>query len=392
MEFKKRVCLMSVCHAPFDDRIYKKEALTLAKNGFEVYHVCYGNEEQYFTTDDHIHIIQLQKRRKGKSLKTVFAALQQTTLQDMFHVAKKLKADIYHLHDVELCRIVMQLKKLPQRPKVIYDAHEPYNVFLRESWHKRPFVRFLLNDLPAVLAENRILRKVDYLIATETNVADRFRKKNPHTAIVYNYSYFHPDDFPYSMENKPFDVIYCGSLSDTKGILLMLNVIAEAKKRGYLYRMAMIGNFHNPSVKKIVEQMILKGKLSDSVLFTGELPLHEVSEYYQQSKVAFCLFAPNRTNRLILPIKLFEYAAFGLPIIGSDFGHIAEIIKNNDIGVCVNPQDTNEATSALIDLLSEGKYQSYISKCINCVKTKYLWENQEEKLLYIFKQLLDSQK
>jgi glycosyltransferase involved in cell wall biosynthesis len=390
MEFKKRVCLMSVCHAPFDDRIYKKEALTLVKNGFEVYHLCYGDLEQSFVTDDHIHIIQLQKKRKGKRIKTIFAALQQTKLQDMFHAAKELNADVYHLHDVELCRIAMQLKRLPQRPKVIYDAHEPYNVFFRESWSKRPFMRCLLNDLPALLAETRILRKVDYLIATETNVANQFGKKNPHTAIIYNYSYFSPENFPLNMDDKPFDVIYCGSLSDTKGVFLMLNAIAETKKRGYHCRMVMIGSFHNPSIKRTVEQMVLKEKLSDSVLFTGELPLCEVSKYYQQSKVAFCLFSPNQTNRLILPIKLFEYAAFGLPMIGSDFGHIAEIIENNDIGICVNPQDPNEVALALIDLLTEGKYQSYISQCRDCVKTKYLWENQVEKLLHIYKELLNS--
>jgi glycosyltransferase involved in cell wall biosynthesis len=283
----------------------------------------------------------------------------------------------------------MQLKRLPHRPKVIYDAHEPYPVFFLESWYKRPLMRFLLRDLPAVLAEKRILRRVDYLIATEENVASRFRKKNPNTAVIYNYSYFSLDDSSFNMENKRFDLIYCGSLSETKGIFLMINALVEAKRRGYSYRMVFVGSFHNSAVQSAIERIVRKEELSDYLLFTGELPFEEVSTYYQQSKVAFCLFSSNRTNRLILPIKLFEYAAFGLPVIGSNFGHIAEIIQSNDIGICVNPHDANEVASALIDLFSGEKYISYISRCLDCVKTKYLWKNQEEKLLHIYKQLLD---
>jgi glycosyltransferase involved in cell wall biosynthesis len=388
MELKKSVCFMSVCHAPFDDRIYKKEALTLAKNGFEVYHLCYGDLEQNFVTNDNIHIIQLQKKRKGKSLKTIFAALQQTRLQDMFRAAKELKADVYHLHDVELCRIAMQLKRLPHCPKAIYDAHEPYHVFFREFWYRRPPVRFLLSDLPAVLAENRILRQMDYLIATETNVANRFRKRNPHTAIVYNYSYFNPEDAIPNTDTKDFDAIYCGSISQGKGIFVMLDALVVAKKRGYELKMVFVGPFGSMSIQSKVEHIIQKEKLTDNVAFTGEIPLEKISEYYKKSKTAFCLFTLNRTNTMLLPIKLFEYAAFGLPIVGSNFGHIGEIIRNNNIGVCVNSHCADEVASALISLIKDDNYKEYIARCMNGVKAKYTWENQQAGLLKIYEELL----
>ena len=377
---KKTVCMISCCHSLLDDRIYKKEALTLAREGYSVVHVGYGESFKGFRdfySDDGIRLIEV---KRSKVEKLFFSAL--------FRAAKSVAADVYHLHDVELCRMALKLKKLPHRPKVIYDAHEPYDVFLKDSWKTRSKLRLFFNDIPAVMAEKRILNKVDYLIATEENVADHFREKNLHTAIIYNYSYFSPDDFPLNTENKTFDLIYCGSLSETKGIFLMLNALAEAKKRGFIYRMVLVGSFHSPVIQTKIEQIIQKENLSEQLLFTGEISFEEVYRYYQQSKVAFCLFSSNRTNRLILPIKLFEYAAFGLPIIGSNFGHIEEIIQSNHIGVCVNPQDANETASALIDLLSEEKYTSYISRCRDCVKTNYLWENQEEKLLSVYKQLL----
>ncbi|MDR3266296.1 MAG: glycosyltransferase family 4 protein [Tannerella sp.] len=385
----KIVCMISCCHHLLDDRIYKKEAVTLAQAGYELVHIGYGDCFEDYYTDDKIRIIQIEKLKKGKSLLSKVAAFRQLYLNDLFQAAKTVSADVYHLHDVELCRIALKLKKLPGQPKVIYDAHEPYDVFLKDSWRKRPLRRLLLNDVPSVLAESRILKKVDYLIATEENVASRFRKKNPHTAIIYNYSYFQPENSFFEKDTKEFDAVYCGSISETKGIFLMLDALIAAKKRGYDFKTVMVGDFNNPDIQLEVEKIIQKENLSGNLFFTGEIPLEEVSRYYKKSKMALCLFSFNRTNQLILPIKLFEYAAFGLPVIGSNFGHIAGIIQSDGIGICVNPHDAEEVADALIRLVVGDKYKEYIPLCIRCVKAKYSWGNQQTKLLRIYEELLN---
>ncbi|MDR0864203.1 MAG: glycosyltransferase family 4 protein [Candidatus Symbiothrix sp.] len=368
--------MISCHHYLLDDRIYKKEALTLVQAGYDVVHIGYGEVFEDYYTEDTIRIIQLKRTKTGK-----------LTLNDLFQAAQKVSADVYHLHDVELCRIALKLKKLPGRPKVIYDAHEPFSDNLKDYWRERSFLKVLMNDIPAVFAEKRILNKIDYLIATEENVASRFRKKNPNTSIIYNYSYFAPDS-QLPEEEKEYDAIYCGSISKSKGIFLMLDTLAEAKKQGYNLKLAIVGGFSNPALKASVEEIIQEKNLEENLLFTGNLPLDEVSRYYRKSKTAFCLFPLNRTNQLILPIKLFEYAAFGLPVIGSNFGHINEIIQTNGMGTGVNPHDAKEVAAALIDLVSADKYKEYIPECIHCVNDKYLWENQKANLLQLYEGLL----
>ncbi|MDR0681477.1 MAG: glycosyltransferase [Dysgonamonadaceae bacterium] len=380
--------MMSCCHSLLDDRIYKKEALTLVRNGYEVIHIGYGNDFEDYYTADNIRIIQLKKLRKKDVIRSKIALYKQLFLNDLFQAAKNVSADVYHLHDVELCRIALKLKKLPQQPKIIYDAHEPFMDNLKDYWRERSLAKVILNDIPSVFAEKRILRKVDYLIATEENVASRFRRENPHTSIVYNYSYFSPLSFQEGdAEEKEFDAVYCGSISESKGILLILDALVIAKKRGYDFKVVLIGAFCNSSLQEKVEKIIQKEKMTGNLFFTGQIPLEEVSRYYKKSKTAFCLFPLNRTNRLILPIKLFEYAAFGLPVIGSNFGHIAEIIQSDGIGKCVNPHNAEEIASVLIDLIAGEQYKAYIPVCINCVKNKYLWENQKANLLRIYEEL-----
>ena len=370
----KTVCMISCCHSLLDDRIYKKEALTLARNGYRLIHIGYGENYKDFYTDDAIRLIQI---KKTKTEQFCFSAL--------FRAAQSDSADVYHLHDVELCRIAMKLKRLPHNPKIIYDAHEPFGTNLKDYWRQRSLVKVLLNDIPSLWAEKRILKKVDYLIATEENVASRFRKKNPHTSVIYNYSYFTPlQSFP---EEKIYDAIYCGSVSEKKGIYLIVNVLKETKKQGYFFRCVIVGAFNTLALQLKVEAILRREGLEQQVVFTGELPLEQVSEYYRKSKTAFCLFPLSRSNQLILPIKLFEYAAFGLPVIGSDFGHIAEIIQSNKIGVCVNPHDAKEVAAVWMDLISGDKYREYFAPGIHCVDSHYLWETQEAELLRIYEDI-----
>jgi len=380
--------MISCQHRMLDDRIYKKEALTLSRAGYTVIHIGYGDCFKDYITEDHIRIIQLKKNKKGTTLRSKFSAFRQTMLTDLYNVAKNVSADVYHLHDVELCRIAGKLKKLPFHPKIIYDAHEPFCDNLKDYWRERSVMKVIFIDIPAVLSEKQVLKKADHLIATEENVASRFRKKNPSTSVIYNYSYFYPKFSSYNSKIKEYDAIYCGSISESKGIFLIIDALIHCKKKGYEYKLVIVGDYNHPLLKSRIDAIIKTEKLEHNLFFTGKLPLEDVSGYYSKSKIGLCLFPKNRTNQLILPIKLFEYPAFGLPIIGSNFGHIKNIIQLNKIGIMVDPHNPKEVASALIKLIEGDNYKKYTQICINCVKNNYLWESQKAKLVHIYEDLL----
>lgn len=382
----KKVCMMSYRHDKLDDRIYKKEALTLAENGYQVIHLCYGEDCEDYTTEDNIRIIQLKRLKKGSSFRSQLAVFKQLKLNDLFQEAKEIRADIYHLHDIELCKIALKLKKLPWSPKVIYDAHEPYRENLKDYWKERSKLRIILSDIPSLIAERNLLSKVDYLIATEENVASCFKKRNNQASIIYNYSYF-PILAGEESNKKEYDIIYSGIITESKGLSLMIDAIRYAKTKGYGLKCLFVGGFGKQEDKIRIDDLIEREKLHDNLLFTGQLPLEELAYYYKRSKLAFCLFPLNNTNQLILPIKLFEYAAFGLPIIGSNFGHIKKIIELNNIGVCVNPHNTQSVYSAIVKLLQSPDYNKYSTNCISSVSNKYSWSFEKNKLLDIYNSL-----
>jgi len=82
--------------------------------------------------------------------------------------------------------------------------------------------------------------------------------------------------------------------------------------------------------------------------------------------------------------------SFGLPIIGSSFGHINDYIEKDNIGIVVNPEDPEEIANALIKILSDPKlYDMYSKNGLEASEKKYRWEFMEKKLIRIYSDLLN---
>ena len=71
----------------------------------------------------------------------------------------------------------------------------------------------------------------------------------------------------------------------------------------------------------------------------------ELKSMYYISDIAIIPIKINTYNNLAIPVKLFEYMSFGLPIISTDCFETACFIRKNEIGVVVqdNPESLAEA-------------------------------------------------
>ena len=138
MNGNKLVCHISFNHSPFDDRIYWKELLSLKEAGYETVHIAVGDDDLDFVSEEGIRIIVIKKvilfKRftkyplLSKALQALF--IRKGTINAIFKVAKSLAASIYHYHDLQINAIAKALKNLPNKPKLIYDAHEAYQLLI----------------------------------------------------------------------------------------------------------------------------------------------------------------------------------------------------------------------------------------------------------------------
>ncbi len=389
------ICMMSCMHSLYDDRIYWKQALSLKNAGYRLIHLGVGNEEFDIVSEDGIRLIQI-KRKKFSDVFIINYLMKRFSRHNeykrMLRIAGSLKADAYHLHDLQLNKIGKQLKKLPNRPKILYDVHEPYPVTIadREAanlWHG------LFNKLYGAYIhywEIRSSKKHDVIIATEENVANKFKKhlKNQRVEIIYNYCNWSAKDFP-DHTGAMHDFIYAGGIRRRRGAMEMLHAVKVLKTKHIRASMLIIGRIEDKGLEEEMNQFIAKEHISDRVELLPPVSYKEVMKRYKASGFGMALFNNQKVNQWILPIKLFEYIAFGLPVLACNFGHIGRITQKYNTGITVDPKNIDEVVRAMKKMLSDKELHDTQKKnCLKLWENDFNWEKMEKKLIAIYAGLL----
>ena len=391
-----KICFLADKHGLYDDRIYYKMAVPLQQLGAEVHYLLIAKEAAEGQTPEGIHYRQLRLKTfsSNRYLNFVLKRLNpNNNYRILFRHAAQLQADIYHFHDLWINRIGRRLKDLDHRPAVFYDAREPYAEDY-VSYVKTPKgLEFVIRAFArwGDRWEKDRAKAYDLVISNEETVRDHFiAKLGPERAeVLFNYSDMHQFVANIPWENKKYDLVYAGGITELRGVWTMLEAVERARKRGHELKLLLLGPCYPASLEQELQQAILARGLAGNVEWKGAVPYGEIPFYYNQSRVGLVLLMPVRTYEVSMPIKLFEYMTFGLPVIGSDMGHIQKYLKADACGIAVDPTDSSAVADAVIDLLSDReKYDRYSRNGRKAAMEKYRWELEFHRLTGFYKKAL----
>ncbi|MFW5804272.1 MAG: glycosyltransferase family 4 protein [bacterium] len=384
-----KICMISDMHDAFDDRIYHKQALSMKKKGYEVTHIAVGKEHKEFISDDGIKIITIPRKvfcshfLLNKLYKILF---NKDVFKKMFKYAEKEAADIYHIHDYKVLDIGLKLKRRFKNTKIIYDVHDPLPINILE----RPYGKFKkLHSYYVALKEKKASKKYDYIITTEENLAEYFRNFGiRNISIIYNFTTLNTEQEYIPMHMRKYDFFYCGLISENRGIFNIIDAIEDIKKQRETVSLLIVGPIHTPGLETEIYTIIQKKNLESNIVIKPAVSYDEIGNYYKQCKIGFGIFLPLPTYHIILQIKIFEYMIYGLPIIGSNFGHIANYIKKDHAGILVNPTDSHDIGKNALELLSNNELlETYSKNGFEAAHKKYRWEYMETKLDTLYKEI-----
>ena len=393
MNTKARVCMISCTHSLYDDRIYWKEALSLKKHGYDVYHIGVGPENKEFISEHGIKLILIKRIRyfNNSAFDKLIHKLNpvENVYKKILKAAAGLKADVYHFHDLQINRIGKKLKSLKHNPRVIYDVHEPYPENIRFLRKRNILMRVLkrLYSTYIYYRELRCSRYYDFIIPTEENVYNKFKRyiKNNNIDIIYNYSDLNNKNNNIPLAGREYDAVYCGGLTTNRGIFQIIETARIAKMESRNLKFLIIGPEVERDLKKKALSLIQEYQLSENVIFKDPVPYDRISEFYNKAKTGLALFLDNPLHRIIMPIKIFEYMAFGLPVVCSNFGHLADYTTLNNTGILVNPGNPAEIYNAVIEILdNKSIYEKYRDNGLKASNEKYSWSLMAKKLNNIY--------
>lgn len=161
-----------------------------------------------------------------------------------------------------------------------------------------------------------------------------------------------------------FIVLYVGRMEPSKGAGVLLDA---AKRAGTDITFAFIGT------GSMAENISDTASSSSNVIFIGEVANKNLPQYLNASDL---LVVPTQLNEGFGRV-IIEAFSCGLPVIGSGRGRIPDII-NKDVGMIVDPPDSENILNAINKLYKERDKLSFFSRnAIKYAKESYSDKNAE---------------
>lgn len=140
-----------------------------------------------------------------------------------------------------------------------------------------------------------------------------------------------------------FTVGFVGSLKPWHGLDRLTAAFARLRSEDSSCRLLIVGD--GPQ-RGHMEKSLSQQGLEDSVEFTGALTPELVPDQMARMDVGTAPYPPLQSF-YFSPMKVYEYMAAGLPVVGSRIGQLATLIRHEVDGLLCAPGDVGELVAAL---------------------------------------------
>ncbi len=367
---KIKVCHFTSVHPATDGRIFEKECTTLACAGYDLYLVAPNAEEREINGVKIINVpIVFQSR-----IKRFFSISK-----NVYKKALSLNADIYHFHDPELLPYGLKLKR--KGKKVIFDSHEFYGFQIREKKYIPYLLRTMISKI-YMKYEAFVCKQIDAVIQVCTiEDIDYFEKRCMKSIFLANYPELELQSN--KQVEKDNTVIHVGGLTYERGIThlvkaaelsdIKIKLAGKFYPSNYLDELKEMGGFKSVCYLGFLDKKRLKEEIGMCV--AGISTLLNVGQY-------------NKIDTL--PTKIYEYMSEGVPIVLSDTPYNRQLNEKYNFGICVEPDKPQQIADAINYIINHPQEANIMGENgRNLVIKKFNWELEKEKLLSLYKEILN---
>jgi alpha-maltose-1-phosphate synthase len=170
-------------------------------------------------------------------------------------------------------------------------------------------------------------------------------------------------------------VVYTGNMQKNKCIESLVDIAAYLPDINFL----LVGG-KPEDIERLTTYCAAK-KVKNVVL-VERLPINEVSPYLYAADALIIppVSAPmEKFGRTVLPFKLFPYLAAGRPIVAPNLADMRELLRHEENGILVTPDDAAQNAEAIRALFSDEKMQLQLAESAAETSRSLTWEARAEK-------------
>lgn len=304
-------------------------------------------------------------------------------------VVKKISQshfDIYHAHDLNTLYPAYKAAKLTHG-KLIYDSHELY---VERNKPKTPskFYKFI-----SIQFERYLIRKTDVVITVGECIANHLKDlyNIPLPFVIINAPSKKKEDIKGKNLRTELDIpnnlklaIYCGGITFNRGLEKLIESLSLMPDV-YLVLMG----YGKPKYLEKLANIASSNKVDNRFSFYGPVAPTEVTAYTASADLGI---APIENVCLsyyyCAPNKIFEYLIGGIPVVASNFPELEKVVVENEIGYTFDPENIESIADSVKKVFSDEKNYNRMKENTKFAAEKYNWENESQKLLTLYKNLI----
>ncbi len=266
---------------------------------------------------------------------------------------------------------------------------DPRNAFLATRLKKQGHVKTLIYDdwdyfpghittvnnvLEAAIIKWReriCVRQADVVTSVSHALAELRKKQGAKKVLVVSngveYSLFQEAQ---QKRPHPPTLIFMGSLFDAWGVDLPIQALPDISAKIPGIRYLILGD--GPQKETLQDLAHTNMKLQEQVHFLGRKAYEELPYFLAEADIGVLTYRPEQFVQYASSLKVFEYMAAGLPVIGTRIGDWANIIEEAHAGLLINFTPKAFAEAAVELLHNSTKYKEYAQNAVSCTRA-YDW-------------------
>ena len=185
--------------------------------------------------------------------------------------------------------------------------------------------------------------------------------------------------FPKEESSNGLTLAYHGTVAERLGLDLILTAIWRALPLCPNLKFILLGD--GEFMPKL-RQLVTEYALDDIVELKGLVPVEELPKYLFNVDIGIignCKYTEIYKNWM-LPVKMLEYAAMGIPVIAPRLRVICQYFEDDSVFYYI-PDDTDDMARRIIELYQQPEKIIGAQEGLARFNLKYSWENMENEYL-----------
>lgn len=389
-----RICKIYDGDYPWDVRV-EKFTSSLIENRCEVHLVCrnLAKKPTYeYLNQVHIHRIPAFKNNHINYLFNFPAFFSPFWLQRIYRVVRGNAIELIIVRDLPLALSAIIIGGMCRIP-VIFDMAENYPAMVRDMVRDAPSLINLIvrNPLVLDLVEALCVRKASAILTvveeSRSRVVEQYHIDEAKVDIVSNTPRLsdlsRDSSRAKTTENGKLELIYVGGLEPGRNLDVVFRGLALGS--GQIdYRLTIVGS---GSGEVHFKELVKRLNIHENVHFVGWVEHTSIGGYLAISDIGIVPHAVTAHTNTTVPNKLFDYMAYGKPVLASDTDPVKRIVQLEGCGLIFkddSPEDFLEKLLQMADL----KVRSVLgARGRMAVEARYNWDIDAMSLLRVLREV-----